>query len=179
MFKGIIHEKAVDFTVNLRVDYGALSGCGSSESDSASSNKLVIYSPNSEEIIKTIIPMFEKQTGITVELVTAGTGEIIKRLQSEKQNPYADVMFGGSMAGFRENEALYEPYVSPEDKNLMEGHRNTSGFATPYISDGAAAREQKSDRRHQNRRLCGFVEPAPKGRLLPLIRQAQAPLSPS
>lgn len=116
---------------------GVLSGCASSDSDSGASNKLVIYSPNSEEIIKTIIPMFEKQTGITVELVTAGTGEIIKRLQSEKQNPYADVMFGGSMAGFRENEALYEPYVSPEDKNLMEGHRNTSGFATPYISDGS------------------------------------------
>ncbi|MGM1049444.1 MAG: ABC transporter substrate-binding protein [Bacillota bacterium] len=116
---------------------GALSGCGNSESDSGSSNKLVVYSPNSEEIIKTIIPMFEKQTGITVELVTAGTGEIVKRLQSEKQNPYADVMFGGSMAGYRENADLYEPYVSPEDKNLIEGHRNTSGFATPYISDGS------------------------------------------
>ncbi|MCM3342008.1 ABC transporter substrate-binding protein [Paenibacillus sp. MER TA 81-3] len=116
---------------------GALSGCGNSESDSASSNKLVIYSPNSEEIIKTIIPMFEKKTGITVELVTAGTGEIFKRLQSEKQNPYADVMFGGSMAGFREHADLYEPYVSPEDQYLIEGHRNTTGFATPYISDGS------------------------------------------
>ncbi|RJG21726.1 ABC transporter substrate-binding protein [Paenibacillus thiaminolyticus] len=116
---------------------GALSGCGNSESDAASSNKLVIYSPNSEEIIKTIIPMFEKKTGITVELVTAGTGEIIKRLQSEKNNPYADVMFGGSMAGYRENADLYEPYVSPEDQYLLEGHRNTTGFATPYISDGS------------------------------------------
>ncbi|WP_195575437.1 ABC transporter substrate-binding protein [Paenibacillus sp. 1001270B_150601_E10] len=116
---------------------GLLSGCGSNESGSGASNKLVVYSPNSEEIIKTIIPMFEKKTGITVELVTAGTGEIIKRLQSEKQNPYADVMFGGSMAGYRENAALFEPYVSPEDANLIEGHRNTTGFATPYISDGS------------------------------------------
>ncbi|MED5020092.1 ABC transporter substrate-binding protein [Paenibacillus chibensis] len=116
---------------------GALSGCGNSESSKEKENKLVVYSPNSEEIIKTIIPMFEKQTGITVELVTAGTGEIIKRLQSEKQNPYADVMFGGSMAGYRENKALYEPYVSPNDQDLIEGHRNTTGFATPYISDGS------------------------------------------
>ncbi|OPA76247.1 iron ABC transporter substrate-binding protein [Paenibacillus selenitireducens] len=116
---------------------GALSACGNSESESAASNKLVVYSPNSEEIIKTIIPMFEKQTGITVELVTAGTGEIVKRLQSEKQNPYADVMFGGSMAGYREHADLYEPYVSPEDENLIEGHRNTTGFATPFVSDGS------------------------------------------
>jgi len=116
---------------------GVLSGCGGSESDSGSSNKLVIYSPNSEEIIKTIIPMFEKKTGITVELVTAGTGEIVKRLQSEKKNPYADVMFGGSMAGYREHADLYEPYVSPEDANLIEGHRNKTGFATPFVSDGS------------------------------------------
>ncbi|TCZ76293.1 extracellular solute-binding protein [Paenibacillus albiflavus] len=116
---------------------GALSGCGNGDSDGASSNKLVVYSPNSEEIIKTIIPMFEKETGITVELVTAGTGEIIKRLQSEKKNPYADVMFGGSMAGYLEHEDLYEPYVSPNDEFLIEGHRNKSGFATPYISDGS------------------------------------------
>ncbi|WP_314585756.1 extracellular solute-binding protein [Paenibacillus terrigena] len=115
----------------------ALTGCGSGEKESASSNKLVVYSPNSEEIIKTIIPMFEKQTGITVELVTAGTGEIVKRLQSEKQNPYADVMFGGSMAGYLENANLYEPYVSPNDEFLLEGHRNKSGFATPFVSDGS------------------------------------------
>lgn len=81
--------------------------------------------------------MFEKKTGITVELVTAGTGEIVKRLQSEKKNPYADVMFGGSMAGYREHADLYEPYVSSEDPYLLKGHRNTTGFATPYISDGS------------------------------------------
>lgn len=115
---------------------GTLSACGGG-SKSSQENKLVVYSPNSEEIIKTIIPMFEKQTGITVELVTAGTGEIVKRIQSEKANPYADVMFGGSMAGYRENKDLFEPYVSPNDEFLVEGHRNTTGFVTPYIADGS------------------------------------------
>jgi len=115
---------------------GVLSACGGG-SKSSKENKLVVYSPNSEEIVKTIIPMFEKQTGITVELVTAGTGEIIKRIQSEKSNPYADVMFGGSMAGYLANEDLYEPYVSPNDEFLLEGHRNRGGFATAYISDGS------------------------------------------
>ncbi|QTH43302.1 extracellular solute-binding protein [Cohnella sp. LGH] len=113
-----------------------LSACGGG-SKASKENKLVVYSPNSEEIVKTIIPMFEKQTGITVELVTAGTGEIIKRIQSEKSNPYADVMFGGSMAGYLANAELYEPYVSPNDEFLMEGHRNRDGFATAYIADGS------------------------------------------
>ena len=55
---------------------------------------VVIYSPCSEDIINTIIPMFEKETGIKVDLITAGTGELVKRLESERHNPYADIMFG-------------------------------------------------------------------------------------
>jgi iron(III) transport system substrate-binding protein len=101
------------------------------------STKLVVYTPNSEDIINTLIPMFEKQTGITVELVSAGTGELIKRLQSEKAKPYADVMFGGSKALLLGNSELFANYVSPNDKDLKEGHRNESGFLTPYVSDGS------------------------------------------
>lgn len=115
-----------------------LAGCGGSDSTSGKeSTKLVVYSPNSEEIIKTIIPMFEKQTGITVELVTAGTGEIIKRLQSEKEKPYADVMFGGAYATYVANADLFAEYKSPNDQYLLEGHRNETGFITPYVSDGS------------------------------------------
>lgn len=43
---------------------GALSGCGNSESDTAAANKLVVYSPNSEEIIKTIIPCSRRKQGL-------------------------------------------------------------------------------------------------------------------
>ncbi|WEK55468.1 MAG: extracellular solute-binding protein [Candidatus Cohnella colombiensis] len=120
---------------------GLLAGCGSSdsknESASKDSGKLVVYTPNSESIINTIIPLFEKETGITVELISAGTGELMKRVQSEKSNPYADVMFGGGYSLYMENADLFENYVSPNDQYLLEGHRNTSGFATPYISDGS------------------------------------------
>lgn len=122
------------FTVSL------LTGCGGAKSTTNSekdSNKLVVYSPNSEDIINTIIPMFEKETGITVELVTAGTGELLKRLQSEKDNPYADVMFGGSKSQFVANKDLFANYVSPNDKYLLEGHRNTEGYMTSYVSDGS------------------------------------------
>jgi len=117
-----------------------LAACGGASSDggsSAESNKLVVYTPNSEDMLNAVIPMFEKQTGITVELVSAGTGELIKRVESEKANPYADVVFGGSMATFMDNKDLFEEYVSPNDEFLLEGHRNTTGFITPYVSDGS------------------------------------------
>lgn len=106
-------------------------------SESTGSKKLVIYSPNSEDIISTIIPMFEEETGITVELVSAGTGELFKRLQSEKENPYADLIFGGSLASYTQNPDLFEPYVAKYDSELMEGHRNVDGYITTYGSDGS------------------------------------------
>ncbi|NHN28933.1 ABC transporter substrate-binding protein [Paenibacillus agricola] len=112
-------------------------GAASTPEAPKGSTKLVVYTPNSEDIINTLIPMFEKQTGITVELVSAGTGELIKRLQSEKANPYADVMFGGSKAVLLGNKDLFADYVSPNDKDLLEGHRNDSGFLTPFVSDGS------------------------------------------
>ena len=85
------------------------------------SDKLVVYSPNSEDIINLIIPMFEKETGIKVELISAGTGELLKRIESEKDNPYGDVMFGGSHSQFAQHPDLFEEYVSPEDENMLEG----------------------------------------------------------
>ncbi|MNI03097.1 Iron uptake protein A1 precursor [compost metagenome] len=133
-------KKIISLAMALVLVMGLLAACGSSDSKGGSakgSTKLVVYTPNSEDIINTLIPMFEKQTGITVELVSAGTGELIKRLQSEKANPYADVMFGGSKATLTGNVDLFTSYVSPNDKDLLEGHRNETGFLTPYVSDGS------------------------------------------
>src|SRR5690625_6276929 len=72
--------------LNVLIFSIVLVACGS---DEGSDDELVVYSPNSEDIINTIIPMFEKETGIKVELISAGTGELIKRIESEKDNPYA------------------------------------------------------------------------------------------
>ncbi|WP_141506357.1 ABC transporter substrate-binding protein [Paenibacillus luteus] len=133
-------KKTLGLITSLVLIVGLLAACGSASKDEGgnkASTKLVVYTPNSEDIINTLIPMFEKQTGITVELVSAGTGELLKRLQSEKEKPYADVMFGGSHALFMSNEELFEPYVSPNDKNLLDGHHNEAGFMTSYISDAS------------------------------------------
>ena len=77
--------------------------------------ELVIYSPNSEGLINATIPLFEEKYGIDVEIIQAGTGELVKRIQSEKNDPYADVLFGGSWSLMYDNEDLWEPYVSPNN----------------------------------------------------------------
>lgn len=68
-------KKFVSLMVVLTVALVGLSACGSGEKTKGASKKeentLIVYSPNSEDIVNTLIPMFEKETGIKVELVSA------------------------------------------------------------------------------------------------------------
>ena len=114
-----------------------LAACGGGEEESTT---LVIYSPNSDKLVEKVIPAFEEATGITVEVITAGTGECLTRIDSEKENPQADVQWGGVTAANYENYPdLWEPYVSPYDKDLPEAYQNYKGYVSRYCLDGSAA----------------------------------------
>ncbi len=98
---------------------------------------LVIYSPNSEGLMNATIPLFEEKYGVNVEVIQAGTGELVKRIQSEKNDPYGDVLFGGSWSLAYDNKNLWEPYVSANNDNVMDAYKNTCGFITGNVLDGS------------------------------------------
>jgi iron(III) transport system substrate-binding protein len=100
-------------------------------------DKLVIYSPNSDNLLNSTVPVFEEMYGVEVEVISAGTGEVFKRLQGEMNNPYADVAYGGAYATYMINEDLFQDYVSENDSNVMDLYKNTTGFITPYVLDGS------------------------------------------
>ena len=115
-------------------------GCGSkaeTKNNGKASGTLVVYSPNSEGLMNATIPLFEEKYGIDVEVIQAGTGELVKRIQSEKDDPYADVLFGGSWSLAYDNKDLWEPYISPNDKNVMDAYKNKCGFITGNVLDGS------------------------------------------
>jgi len=112
-----------------------LVGCGAEEG--GDSKSLIIYSPNSEGLIASTIPAFEAEYGIKVDLIQAGTGELFTKMNSEANNPVADVMFGGAYSTFTQNENLFEPYTSPNNDNVLEDYQNKTGYITPYVLDGS------------------------------------------
>lgn len=121
-----------------------LTACGSNSASkdgekaaSKGSDKLVVYSPNSEGLINAIIPAFEEKYDVKVELVQAGTGELFTKLQSEKGAPVADIIFGGSYTQYNQNIALFDKYVSKENENVEKDYQNTTGYFTPYTLDGS------------------------------------------
>jgi iron(III) transport system substrate-binding protein len=59
----------------------------------AAGNEVVVYTAHEESILNVLVPMFEKETGIKVNYVKLGSGDIIKRAKAEAANPQADVIW--------------------------------------------------------------------------------------
>jgi len=116
---------------------GAFACCAVGAAYAQSSDKeLTVYTPDSEQLVNTVIPNFERETGIKVNVITAGTGELEKRVTSEKDNPLGDVFWGADPTMLAPLKDLFQPYVSPEDKSMESVHRNTSGYFSPVLADG-------------------------------------------
>jgi iron(III) transport system substrate-binding protein len=90
---------------------------------------LVVYSPHPLEFIAPIIGEFENETGITVEIVSAGTGELLARIESEDQ-PYGDVLWGGSLSTLESKKELFEIYYSDNEEHAI--YKNTDGRITRF-----------------------------------------------
>ncbi len=98
--------------------------------------ELFIVSPNSDGLLS-IIPTFEAKTGIKVTVESLGTGDSMKRIATEAENPTFDLMYGGSLANYVANKDLFQDYLSPEDQYLMPEYQNKLGFCTNYTVDGS------------------------------------------
>lgn len=70
-------------------------------------NRLVIYTSHKEDVYRPIIREFEERTGIWVELVTGGTSELLERIEQEKADPKADIMFGGGVESLESCRELF------------------------------------------------------------------------
>ncbi|MEG1727345.1 MAG: extracellular solute-binding protein [Acidaminococcaceae bacterium] len=114
-------------------------GCGSSKptdtKKAAEEKVLTVYTARSESLNNAVIPQFEKDTGIKVNVVIAGTGEVVKRVKSEKANPLGDVLWAGSEAMLASSKDLFMDYTSKENDKMQAGFKNTTGTFTPAFSD--------------------------------------------
>ena len=112
-------------------------GGGGEQNDAAKSagsdeNKVVIYCPHPLAFINPLVEEFEKQSGVKVEVVAAGTGELLKRVESEKSNPLADIFWGGSLSTMKPKAALFEEYRSANEDHVQKAFENEEGSITRF-----------------------------------------------
>lgn len=92
--------------------------------------EVVLYSSNQPDLIDMVSQGFEKKTGIKVSAVRLGTGEAMKRIQAEKDNPLGDVFWSGDVAVLDNAKKLFMPYRSPEAKGLPPQYIEKDGLWT-------------------------------------------------
>ncbi len=96
------------------------------------SGDLVIYCPHPLEFINPLVSEFESQTGIKVEVIAAGTGELLKRVESEQANPLGDIFWGGSLSTMKPQMNLFESYQSVNEEFVQESMKNVEGPLTRF-----------------------------------------------
>jgi iron(III) transport system substrate-binding protein len=84
----------------------------------AAPGKVVVYTAHEETIINALVPMFEKETGIKVDYVKMGSGDVIKRAKAEAANPQADVIWSIGGEQLEADSQILAPYT-PKDWNKI------------------------------------------------------------
>lgn len=90
---------------------GFLFSAGQAESGSTvDSKELTLYYSHAADWTDPIIKEFQDRTGIKVNLVGAGTGELVARIRAESNNPLGDILWGGGSDSYQVIVDLLEPY---------------------------------------------------------------------
>lgn len=97
-------------------------------------SELKVYSIIHEEETKIITELFTEKTGIPVLFLRASTGELVNRVISEKDNPQADILFGGARNYHiqAEQKGALENYISPLAQKVPEYAKSENGSWTGF-----------------------------------------------
>ncbi len=107
--------------LNLIILFIAIFILSCSQSKSSDKEELIIYCSHPLDLMNTILDDFKlKNPEISVEVVTAGTGELLKRIEAEKTNPLGDILWGGTLNSVKSKGELFESYISTNEINIFE-----------------------------------------------------------
>ena len=112
----IVKEISITPLLSMLLAFGLLSIEAMSNPELSAAESVVVYSGRAERLIKPVLDHFEQTTGTTVQLLTAGSTELVNRLRAEKSRTPADV-FITNEAGALElarNLHLLQPIAIPE-----------------------------------------------------------------
>ena len=74
--------------------------------------RIVIYSSNDATLNKLVATEFTTATGVQADVVSAGSGVVIKRVETEKDRPQGDIVWGISRSLLQTNVQYLDSYAS-------------------------------------------------------------------
>ena len=102
---------------------------------SVAQQRVSVYTAHTANMVERLIPEFEKATGLTADIVKAGSGDIINRVRAEAGNPQADVIWSIGAELLEANADLLEAYP-PAGADMIDPAFQTDrpGFPIPASS---------------------------------------------
>lgn len=94
--------------------------------------KLTVYIGFQEDHAIAAIKKFTEDTGIEAEMIRMSAGEILAKVRAEKNNPQADIWYGGPADTFvaAMQEDLLAPYHSPVAEVIDPKYKDPDGYWT-------------------------------------------------
>lgn len=89
----------------------------------AQAKSVTMYSAMPTDILNVLVPAYKAKSGMDVQVVSAGSGELLKRLQAEAARPLADALISVGADGIDASPALFEPYDPPGTDKFIPGLR--------------------------------------------------------
>jgi iron(III) transport system substrate-binding protein len=98
--------------------------------------KVVIYNADTAEFGEAFAQAFNKQQpGVSVEIISAGVGQLFTRVKAEVSRPQGDIMLAASHESFLQMADLFQPYTAKSDvdfaANVKDAQRRFYGFSMP------------------------------------------------
>lgn len=153
-----------------RLAVAALAAAGAlAAATAAFAQSVVVYSAVSPKVMAAFVEEFQKQnSGIKVELISGGSGELLTRLNAEKARPRADVLLGPDADNFDAYLDLFESYKSTEDaafpRSAVGPDSKYYGFSTNFQAFIVNTRMMPADKAPQT--WSDLAKPEYKGKIV-------------
>ena len=98
--------------------------------------RVVIYNADTAEFGEAFVQAFNKQQpNVSVEIISAGVGQLFTRVKAEAARPQGDIMLAASHESFLQMADMFLPYTSKFDTdfsdNMKDAQRRFYGFSMP------------------------------------------------
>jgi iron(III) transport system substrate-binding protein len=94
----------------------------------AASDHVVLYSANDDTVNKLVADGFKQATGLTVNVISTGSGVLFRRISSEQGNPQADVVWGVSAALLKQNSKYFQAYSVKGADTVPKDYRDAGNL---------------------------------------------------
>jgi len=142
-------KKLFCLSLSLIMSFTMFSGCSKSDTTKTSSQTketaaatasatvapaepdtktVTVYSPHPAEALNAGVKEFQEKTGIKVDVVAAGTGELLKRVEAESGNALGDVFWGGGADSLSAYSKFFEKYTPKEIASIDTNYIDKNGY---------------------------------------------------